>query len=249
MLQLRQRQHGRPVHAPHRLALIAVGRNLFRQTRISKESMMNRLKELGLALVAMIGLAGLAIAADTSEKSVTGTPKTPTATARWARRARATKQCAIKCASAGIPVTLIEKGTDKSYILLPNKDASPIPAKRDLTNGRRGNGDRQGIQQKRHGIPGRRVSEVASGQYSVVSARILPGASQLQNYHPLLVHFPIAFIYGASLMYFLAWITASEKLQWDCPLDAATKCPRRRRSTDKRLLRRPWPDDFRISPQ
>jgi uncharacterized membrane protein len=44
--------------------------------------------------------------------------------------------------------------------------------------------------------------------------RILPGASQLQNYHPLLVHFPIAFIYGASLMYFLAWLTASEKLQW-----------------------------------
>ena len=45
-------------------------------------------------------------------------------------------------------------------------------------------------------------------------ARILPGASQLQNYHPLIVHFPIAFIYGASLLYFLAWITASERLQW-----------------------------------
>ena len=44
--------------------------------------------------------------------------------------------------------------------------------------------------------------------------RILPGASQLQNYHPLLVHFPIAFIYGASLLYFLAWISASEHLQW-----------------------------------
>jgi uncharacterized membrane protein len=47
-----------------------------------------------------------------------------------------------------------------------------------------------------------------------VLERILPGASQLQNYHPLLVHFPIAFIYGASLLYFVAWITASEKLQW-----------------------------------
>jgi uncharacterized membrane protein len=47
-----------------------------------------------------------------------------------------------------------------------------------------------------------------------VLARILPGASQLQNYHPLLVHFPIAFIYGASLLYFVAWITANEKLQW-----------------------------------
>ena len=44
--------------------------------------------------------------------------------------------------------------------------------------------------------------------------RILPGASQLQNYHPLLVHFPIAFIYGAALLYLLAWITASERLQW-----------------------------------
>jgi uncharacterized membrane protein len=47
-----------------------------------------------------------------------------------------------------------------------------------------------------------------------VLARILPGASQLQNYHPLLVHFPIAFIYGASLMYFFAWISGSERLQW-----------------------------------
>jgi uncharacterized membrane protein len=47
-----------------------------------------------------------------------------------------------------------------------------------------------------------------------VLARILPGASQLQNYHPLLVHFPIAFIYGASLMYFLAGISRSERLQW-----------------------------------
>jgi uncharacterized membrane protein len=44
--------------------------------------------------------------------------------------------------------------------------------------------------------------------------RILPGASQLQNYHPLIVHFPIAFIYGAALLYFLAWIFASDGLQW-----------------------------------
>ena len=44
--------------------------------------------------------------------------------------------------------------------------------------------------------------------------RILPGASQLQNYHPLLVHFPIAFIYGAALLYFLASISASERLKW-----------------------------------
>ena len=44
--------------------------------------------------------------------------------------------------------------------------------------------------------------------------RILPGASQLQNYHPLLVHFPIAFIYGAALFYFVAWILGNDSLKW-----------------------------------
>ncbi len=44
--------------------------------------------------------------------------------------------------------------------------------------------------------------------------RILPGASHLQNIHPLLVHFPIAFLYGAALLYFLASISASDGLKW-----------------------------------
>ena len=43
---------------------------------------------------------------------------------------------------------------------------------------------------------------------------ILPGASHLQNLHPLFVHFPIAFIYGAALLYLLAWMRASETLKW-----------------------------------
>ena len=44
--------------------------------------------------------------------------------------------------------------------------------------------------------------------------RFLPGASHLQNLHPLFVHFPIAFIYGAALLYLLASIRASEPLEW-----------------------------------
>jgi len=47
-----------------------------------------------------------------------------------------------------------------------------------------------------------------------VLERIAPGASQLQNIHPLLVHFPIAFLYGAVLLYFLASISGSEGLKW-----------------------------------
>jgi len=35
---------------------------------------------------------------------------------------------------------------------------------------------------------------------------ILPGVQHLQNIHPLVVHFPIAFLMGAALFYFLSWI-------------------------------------------
>jgi len=44
--------------------------------------------------------------------------------------------------------------------------------------------------------------------------RILPGVSHLQNLHPLFVHFPIAFIYGAALLYLLGWMRASEPFKW-----------------------------------
>jgi hypothetical protein len=88
----------------------------------------NRLTNFGLGLVVMIGLASIAIAADTSSKSVTGNLEDTYCYGTMGAKGAGHKQCAMKCASAGIPVTLIEKGTDKSYILLPNKDASPLPA-------------------------------------------------------------------------------------------------------------------------
>ncbi len=34
---------------------------------------------------------------------------------------------------------------------------------------------------------------------------LLPGVQHLQNIHPLVVHFPVAFLVGAALFYFLAW--------------------------------------------
>jgi uncharacterized membrane protein len=42
-------------------------------------------------------------------------------------------------------------------------------------------------------------------------AILLPGVGHLQNIHPLLVHFPIAFLMGAALFYFLSWIFKNEK--------------------------------------
>ncbi len=88
---------------------------------------MNRLANPGLALVLAVGLAGMALAADGSAKSVTGNLEDAYCYGTMGAKGASHKACAIKCASKGIPVTLIESGTGKSYIVLPNKDASPLP--------------------------------------------------------------------------------------------------------------------------
>src|ERR1700728_21882 len=89
--------------------------------------MMNRLTNLGLICAIAFGLAGAAIAADGGETSVTGNLRDSYCYGTMGAKGPGHKACAIKCASSGIPVVLIEKGTEKSYILLPDKDASPLP--------------------------------------------------------------------------------------------------------------------------
>jgi len=37
------------------------------------------------------------------------------------------RQCAIECLQKGIPAGILEDGTNKVYVLLPNKDKSPLP--------------------------------------------------------------------------------------------------------------------------
>ncbi len=43
---------------------------------------------------------------------------------------------------------------------------------------------------------------------------LLPGAQHLQNAHPLVVHFPIAFLYGAAILYLLGWTAEREAWAW-----------------------------------
>jgi hypothetical protein len=36
--------------------------------------------------------------------------------------------CALKCAKAGVPLALLDDRTHRIYLLLPDKDAGPLPA-------------------------------------------------------------------------------------------------------------------------
>jgi hypothetical protein len=42
-------------------------------------------------------------------------------------RGESHRQCAIDCFKAGIPAGLLENGTNKVYVLLPNKDKTSLP--------------------------------------------------------------------------------------------------------------------------
>jgi uncharacterized membrane protein len=43
---------------------------------------------------------------------------------------------------------------------------------------------------------------------------LVPGAQHLQNIHPLVVHFPLAFLPGAVLFYVVGWLTGRASLAW-----------------------------------
>ena len=84
------------------------------------------MKKIGLTLgfVASISVAGLAFAA---EKSVTGTLEDSFCYVTMGAHGADHKKCATGCAKKGIPVALVEKGSDNMYVLLPPKNDSALP--------------------------------------------------------------------------------------------------------------------------
>jgi hypothetical protein len=85
---------------------------------------MKKLAIAGLGILLTVGLVGIASA---DEKSVTGTLEDSFCYVGAGSHGATHKQCAMGCAKKGIPVALVEKGTDKMYILLPAKNDTSLP--------------------------------------------------------------------------------------------------------------------------
>jgi hypothetical protein len=62
-----------------------------------------------------------------AQKTVTGTLEDSFCFVTMGAHGSGHKQCATNCAKKGIPVALVEKGSDKMYILLPPKNDEALP--------------------------------------------------------------------------------------------------------------------------
>src|ERR1019366_2417395 len=89
---------------------------------------MRKLVTTGLGIVLSLATCGLVFAAEgETVTSITENLRDGLCNPAMGAQGPSHKKCAITCATAGIPVVMVEKGTNKSYILLPAKDAEPLP--------------------------------------------------------------------------------------------------------------------------
>jgi len=83
---------------------------------------MNKLTVASLALLLAVGTSAVAAA-----ETVTGEVIDTFCFASMGAKGASHRQCGLDCANKGIPVGLLEKGTNKVYVLLPNKDKTALP--------------------------------------------------------------------------------------------------------------------------
>jgi len=86
---------------------------------------MRTLKVVLLAAALLVCLSGVAGAAES--KAVTGEVIDTFCYATAGARGESHRQCAMDCAKAGIPLGLLEDGTNQVYVLLPPKNKEPVP--------------------------------------------------------------------------------------------------------------------------
>jgi len=91
---------------------------------------MRKLAGIGIGLMLFVGTVILATAdmkAGEKDVSVTGEVIDTFCYATMGAKGASHKQCGIDCAKKGIPVGLLEKGSEKIHVLLPTKDKTALP--------------------------------------------------------------------------------------------------------------------------
>ncbi len=85
---------------------------------------MRSLAIASLGLLLSSSVASLSFAAETT---VTGHLRDSFCYVILGAQGPSHQKCAIACAKKGVPVALVQSGTDKTFILLPPKNARPLP--------------------------------------------------------------------------------------------------------------------------
>ena len=84
------------------------------------------MRTLVIATTITLSLAAAALA-DKDDKSITGEVIDTYCFATMGAKGSSHKECGIECAKKGIPVGLLENGTNKVYVLLPERDKGTLP--------------------------------------------------------------------------------------------------------------------------
>lgn len=83
---------------------------------------------MGITIIALFFMGGSALVqADEKDVKVTGEVIDTYCYALMGAKGESHRQCGLDCAKKGIPVGILEDGTGKVYVLLPNKDKTSLP--------------------------------------------------------------------------------------------------------------------------
>ena len=88
---------------------------------------MKKVMLIGILVGLLSGLTILSVAMAADAVTMTGEVVDTYCYGLMGAKGESHRSCGISCAKAGIPMGLLQDGTDKLYVLLPNKDNSPLP--------------------------------------------------------------------------------------------------------------------------
>jgi hypothetical protein len=88
---------------------------------------MRRILIIGMLALVVVVLSGAIRVHAAETVTVTGEIIDTYCYALMGAKGEGHRQCAIDCVKKGIPAGLLEDKTNKVYVLLPNKDRSPLP--------------------------------------------------------------------------------------------------------------------------